>query len=63
MALMFAKHCPDQGLAYTLECKPIHVWTSHDVQLRIDDYQRELRASGGVTGAAQLKSHIAIRYL
>ncbi|KAJ8003295.1 hypothetical protein DPEC_G00167940 [Dallia pectoralis] len=59
ITLMFVKHCPDPELSYTLKCKPIHEWTSRDVQLRIDDYQRELRASGGVTGAAQLKSHIA----
>ncbi|XP_026228893.1 uncharacterized protein LOC113170836 [Anabas testudineus] len=57
VALMFVKHCPDPDLSYTLKCKPINEWTSRDVQLRIDDYQRELRASGRVTGAAQLKNH------
>lgn len=59
VALMFVKHCPDQELSYTLKCKPIHEWTSLDVQLRIDDYQSELRARGRSGGAAELKSHIA----
>ncbi|TKS64957.1 hypothetical protein D9C73_027749 [Collichthys lucidus] len=58
VALMFVKHCPDPELSCTLKCKPIHEWTSRNVQLRIDDYQRELRASGRTTGATQLKSHI-----
>lgn len=58
VALMFVKHCPDPELSCTLKCKPIHEWTSRDVQLRIDDYQRELRASGRTTGVTQLKSHI-----
>lgn len=59
VALMFVKHCPDPELSYTLKCKPIHEWTSRDVQVRIDDHQRELRTSGRSMGAAQLKSHIA----
>lgn len=50
VALMFVKHCPDHDLFCTLKCRPIHEWTSRDVQLRIDDYQREL--------SAQLKSNI-----
>ena len=58
VALMFLKHCPDPELSCTLKCKPIHEWTSCDVQLRNDDYQRELRVGGRTTGAAQLKSHI-----
>lgn len=59
VALMFVKHCPDPELSCTLKCKPIYEWTSRDVQQRIDDYQRELRASGRATGAAQVKSHVA----
>ena len=59
VALMFVKHCPDPDLSCILKCKPIHEWTSRDVQQRIDDYQREMRASNRATGAAQLKSHIA----
>ncbi|KAL1246992.1 hypothetical protein QQF64_034535 [Cirrhinus molitorella] len=58
VALMFVKHCPDPELSCTLKCKPIHEWTSRDVQLRIDDYQRELRASGRAIGTAQLKNHV-----
>lgn len=58
VALMFVKHCPDPELSCTFKCKPIHEWTSRDVQLRIDDYQSELSASVRNTGAAQLKSHI-----
>lgn len=59
VALMFVKHCPDPELSCTLKCKPIHEWTSRDVQVRIDDYQRELRATGRTTGAPQLKSQVA----
>lgn len=59
VALMFVKHCPDPELSSTLKCKPLHEWTSRDVQLRIDDYQSELRASSRTTGATQLKSHVA----
>lgn len=58
VALMFVKHCPDPELSCTLKCKPIHEWTSRDVQLRIDDYQRELRDSGRAIGTAQLKNHV-----
>lgn len=58
VALMFVKHYPDPELSCILKCKPIHEWTSRDVQLRIDDYQRELRASSRTTGAAQLGNHI-----
>ena len=57
VALMFVKHCPDPELSCTLKCKPMHEWTSRDVQLRIDDYQSELRASCRLSGIAQLKSH------
>lgn len=55
---MFVKHCPDPELSYALKCKPIHEWTSRDVQLRIDDYQRELRASGRAIETARLKNHV-----
>lgn len=59
VALMFVKHCPDPELSCTLKCKPIHEWTTRAVQLRIDDYQRELRASGRLNGASQLRSHVS----
>lgn len=58
VALMFVKHCPDPELSCTLKFKPLHEWTSRDVQLRIDEYQRELRSSGGAAGTAHLKSYI-----
>lgn len=59
VALMFVKHCPDPELACTLKCKPIHEWSSYDVQLRFDDYQSELRARGRSSGTTELKSHVS----
>ena len=59
VALMFVKHCPDPELTSILKCKPVHEWNSRDVQTRIDDYQRELRASSSTASASQLKSHTA----
>jgi len=56
VALMFVKYCPDPELSCTLKCKPIHEWTSRDVQLRIDDYQREQRANYRSTVTTHLKS-------
>lgn len=58
VALMFVKYCPDPELSCTLKCKPIREWTSRDVQVRVDDYQSELRASSRANSAAQLKGHI-----
>ncbi|XP_061887949.1 uncharacterized protein LOC133638923 isoform X2 [Entelurus aequoreus] len=58
VALMFVKHCPDPELSCILKCKPLHEWTSRDVQQRIDDYQGESRANRRAAGTAQLKSHI-----
>ena len=58
VALMFVKHCPDPELSYSFKCKPIHKWTSQDVQLRIDDYQSELRSRARLGTGAELKSHI-----
>ncbi|XP_061644440.1 uncharacterized protein LOC133485100 [Phyllopteryx taeniolatus] len=59
VAFMFVKHFPDPEFSSVLKLKPIHESTSHDVQLRIDDYKRELRVSGRTYGAAQVKSHLA----
>lgn len=59
VALMFVKHCPDSDLSATLKWKPIHEWTVKDVQSRIDDYQREMRANQRVSGAIQLKVNAA----
>ncbi|KAL3969329.1 microtubule-associated protein, RP/EB family [Sarotherodon galilaeus] len=55
VACMFVKHCPDPELSYVFKCKPVHEWTARDVQQRTDDYQREVRANGRASGAAQLK--------
>lgn len=60
VALMFVKHCPDQELSSMLKCKPMHEWTARDVQKRTDDYQREVRACGRLSGAVQMKCHAAI---
>lgn len=60
VALMFVKHCPDQELSSILKCKPMHEWTARDVQKIIDDYQREVRACGRLSGAVQMKCHAAI---
>ena len=55
IARMFVKHCPDPELSSIFKCKPIHEWSARDIQLRIDDYQRELRASS--RGYGDVKSH------
>lgn len=59
VALMFVKHCPDSDLASTFKWKPIHEWTTKDVQSRIDDYQREMRANQRTSSATQIKVHTA----
>lgn len=55
VALMFVKHCPDSDLSSTFKWKPIHQWTTKDVQSRIDDYQREMRANPNASYTTQLK--------
>ena len=57
IARMFVKHCPNPELSSIFKSKPIHEWSARDIQLRIDDYQRELRASCRARG--ELKSHTA----
>lgn len=57
VALMFVKHCPDPDLSSTFKWKPIHEWTSKEVQLRIDAHQREVRASNRTSSTTQLKVH------
>ena len=59
VARMFVKHCPDPELACIFKCKPIQEWSSRDVQMRIDYYQREMRASGRANGSVPLNSHNA----
>lgn len=58
VALVFVKYCPNQELSCILKCMSLYEWTSRDVQQRIDDYQRELRANGTATGLAKLNNHI-----
>lgn len=57
VARMFVKHCPDSELSSIFKCKPIHEWSARDIQLRIDDYQRELRASRRACADVRVKSH------
>ena len=59
VARMFVKHCPDPGLSCIFKCKPISDWTSRDIQVRIDEYQRELRASAKPNIHTHFKSHPA----
>lgn len=57
VARMFVKYCPDPELSSVFKCKPIQEWSARDIQLRIDDYQRELRTSGRACRDMQVKSH------
>ncbi|KAK0152268.1 hypothetical protein N1851_006318 [Merluccius polli] len=59
VARMFVKYCRDPDLSSIFKCKPIREWSARDIQLRIDDHQRELRASGRDRGDVQVKSHAA----
>lgn len=59
VALMFVKYCPDSELSSTFKWKPIHEWTTKDVQSRIDDYQREMRTNQRASGATLIKVHTA----
>lgn len=55
VALMFVKHCPDPELSCIFKCRPIHEWSSKDIQGRIDEYQNERRATR--TASVMLESH------
>lgn len=59
IALMFVKHCPDPDLSSIFKWKSTHEWSLSEVQLRIDDYQREMRASLQTISEPQLKVHTA----
>ena len=59
VARMFVKHCSDPELSSIFKCKPIQEWNTKDIQLRIDDYQREQRPSTKIRGDVQTKSHTA----
>lgn len=38
---MFIRNCPDPELSLIFKCKPLDEWTAADVQIRLDEYQRE----------------------
>lgn len=40
---MFIRNCPDPELALIFKCKPLDEWTAADVQIRLDEYQREMK--------------------
>lgn len=50
--------CRDAQLSAILKCSE---WTSREIQLRIDEYQRDLRASTIPYNVPQLKSHPAAK--
>ncbi len=41
VTLMLIRNCPDPELSLIFTCKPLHEWTAADVQVRLDEYQRE----------------------
>ena len=41
IAKMFVKHCPDPEFASVFKYKQIHEWTPKEIQMRVDEYQRE----------------------
>ncbi len=41
VTVMFIRNCPDPELSLIFKCKPLHEWTAADVQVRLDEYQRE----------------------
>lgn len=57
VAQMFAKHCPDPQLSSIFKCKPVSEWSSKDIQLRIDEYQRESGVSAMSYSVPQLKTY------
>ncbi|KAK0149126.1 hypothetical protein N1851_010353 [Merluccius polli] len=50
IAKMFVKHCPDPEFASVFKYKQIHKWTPKEIQMRVDEYQREqsIRAKGHI---------------
>ncbi len=41
VTVMFITNCPDPELSLTFKCKSLHEWTAADVQVRLDEYQRQ----------------------
>ena len=56
VACIFVEHCPDPELSCRFNCKALE-WNSRDVQVRINEYQREQRALMKQRSVSQLKSH------
>lgn len=44
VAMMFVRNCPDPSLSVVFKSKLVDSWTAKDVQVRIDEYQRELKS-------------------
>lgn len=43
VTVMFIRYCPDPELALIFKCKPLEEWTAGEVQMRLDECQREHR--------------------
>lgn len=41
VTVMFIRNCPDPELTLIFKCKPLDEWTASDVQISLDEYQRE----------------------
>jgi len=41
VTVMFIRNCPDPELTLIFKCKPLEEWTAADVQIRLDEYERE----------------------
>ncbi|KAL1277007.1 hypothetical protein QQF64_023680 [Cirrhinus molitorella] len=41
VTVMFIRNCPDPELSLIFKYKPLEEWTAADVQVRLDEYQRE----------------------
>lgn len=44
VAMMFVRNCTDPSLSVVFKSKLVDSWTAKDVQVRIDEYQRELKS-------------------
>ncbi|KAL2083763.1 hypothetical protein ACEWY4_021536 [Coilia grayii] len=44
VAMMFVRNCPDPALSVVFKSKLVDSWTAKEVQVRIDEYQRELKS-------------------
>ncbi|KAL2098393.1 hypothetical protein ACEWY4_007600 [Coilia grayii] len=44
VAMMFVRNCPDPALSVVFKSKLVDSWTAKEVQVRINEYQRELKS-------------------